>query len=590
VLPNSRAIRTCQRGAVTALTLGLLACSSSDDKNPVTIDPPTAGVDSVAVALYVQETDGELSLHWIGSPMGPLAQSPEQTAVAWIGFGAPFELRWFIGSEQSPVVDFRWKASQIPSAPFVPAAVDSVPTWSSETRAFFANDTDPAQLIPSSCPDGEDCPSQRRWEDSSGGPYRFQLEGRDQDGRVQHFEFEFHVNYPPDTRIVRNGLPPSQSGVAFPRYWYFDDSDNWVATHFAEGDTIPSGSYAVFAVDGTDRLASEVQADSFCCDLALSSDAARLKRQWRAQWSALNDRGESRSEFPTWSISELSDTLGFFVGPFDYHITARARDEHDRSDPTPDEFDFVAGFAPRIVATAPVDGDMVLLGPDGSDPASSQSATATPNVIRYWDTVLDQYWTTQLVDTQAVAGTVFVLPLNFESAADPRQHGVLGDVAGRDFGSAALGWTYEYLSEFDPDNFSREGNGDGDLRSFVDGSSSGFFTRANAIEIFVPNSLWDQPEFFDPDGACLIPEWCDQGAILLRNLGRIGLTVMAKDTSSQSKLSTYPVSLRPSGTNNVQPVNLSELGRRSELVQDIFEVRLVVGGAPGQLVLWPPRP
>jgi hypothetical protein len=522
--------------------------------------------------------------------MGPSPASPEQTDVPWVGYGVPFELHWFVGASDAVITGYRYKASQLDAAPFVPAAIDSVAEWSDRTQATFSNDGVPGDVDPADCPGGIDCPSMRRWPSSSAGPYRFQLESIDDLDRVRHFEFAFEVNYPPDTRILRQGLPASQSGVEFPRYWSFDDNGDWVARHIAEGDTIPSGSYAVFAVEGEDRLASEVATDSFCCDLLASLDGDVVRRQWRAEGTALDDRGVERSVSSLWTDPATVDTTGFFVGPFDYRVSARAVDEHGRRDPSPDEFTFVGGFAPRLQSIEPRAGESILIGQAGADPSSSRAVSVTGGVTLYWDPVLDQYYETQYQGTQAMSGTVYSMSLHFTSAPDPRESGPLPSGAGSGFGRQAGSWAYRYRSEFDPANDIAEGDGDGDLRHFVDGNVDGSFDGSQAVSIFVPDIFWSSPELFDSSGPCVAPEFCDQGDYLRKHLGEISLELQAKGTRSGGRLRTYPYTLRPADGGDGTPVDLSELGRRTPILSESFEVRLVLGGSPGSLQLWPPRP
>lgn len=576
---------------VLLLAGGLTALGGCDDSStPSGPDGgPAEGVgDTVALSLYTFDDGGGERLRWVGTPDGPLPSSPEGTAVPWVGFAVPFEMRWTVGSDSGRIDGYRWKASQLPDAPFFPPAGGENGGWASTPRAEFANDHDPSTLDGSACPDGFDCPSLRRWVGFSPIPFRFQLEARDESGRVQHFEFGFQVNYPPDTHFLEGERPDGIDPPDYPRYWYFDDQGGWTATSFSDGDTIPSGAYAVFAVEAEDRFPSTASSDSFCCDVPLTPESDILRRQWRFDGSEFSDGGQLREIRTQWTPPAVEDTLGFFVGPFDYEMTTRSWDEHGRIDRSEDRLDFVAGFRPRLTAVTPGEGDLVVLAEGGTWPQTTLPVQVSTGVTRFWDPSLRLYQEQFLSGTQGMQGTLYRLPLRFESQSDPRQRGLLPASGSTRFGGVVRSWTYRYLSEFDAENRSLEGPGDGDLRFFVNGRSDGNFEPSEGVEIFVPDAFWQSPEMFDPDGDCVVPSWCDQGRFIQRSLGQIALTGVGKTTDAQSVYRYFSNSVRPGENEGQSERDLSELGRRTDLKSVQFEVWLgLEQEGSAEPMLWP---
>lgn len=574
-----------------ASTFGPLAGCSEDSSDPSGPGGGSfTGTDSVALELHTFDGEGgEARLRWVGSPEGPLPSSPEGTEVPWVGFGVPFEMRWTVTSDSGRVEQYRWKASQAPGAPWVPAEEGGDPVWASATTLEFANDRDPDTLEGENCPDGADCPSIRRWAGISPMPFRFQLEARDESGTVQHFEFGFQVNYPPDTRFLEGARPDGFDPPEYPRFWYFDGQGGWSVTSFSEGDTIPSGSYAVFAVGAEDRFASVSESDSFCCDLPSTPEAENLERQWRFLASDVSDLGSLQELNSQWSVAARDDTLGFFVGPFDYSTRARSRDEHGRIDREEDELSFVAGFPPRVTSVLPEEGMLAVLGPDGSWPETTLPVQTFTSVTRYWDPDLDRFSSDFVEGSESVRGTLHLLPLRFESAADSRQHGVPEASGSSGFGGEVQSWSYRYQSEFDPENRINEGPGDGDLRFFVSAGPDGNFEPEEPVELFVPGIFWDNPDLYDPDGDCPLPELCDQGEYIRRSLGRIELTVVAKSTRSTSSFAWYPSSVRPESAAGQVVKDLSGLGRRSSEERVHFEIWLgLEQDGSSEPLRWPP--
>jgi hypothetical protein len=578
--------------ALPVLMLLLAALSvggcGEEGKDPVGIDPPVVLADSVAFSFYTLEDLGAPRLRWVGDTTGPYAGSPEQTSVPWVGFGVPFEIRWVALSDSGRVDGYRWKATESVEGPWEPAPEGGIPRWSSGTTLRFNNDRDPATLAGVDCPGGDECPTLRRWGSSFNFPFRFQLEAHDLSDRVQHFEFGFHVNYPPEAEFLIDDRPDGIGPPDYPRYWYFDDQGDWVATHFADGDTIPAGAYAVFAVEAEDRFAVAASSDSFCCDLPFTSGAEEIARQWKAEGRTISDFGNLIEVKPFWSPAADVDTLGFFVGPFDWEIQARGRDEHGRPDSTPAEFDFVAGFVPLLTAMQPDDGEVLYLRQSGSWPQSTMTVERINGQIRYWDTIL-QRWSTDPGTGEASSGTLFEIPLRFESEADPRQRGVPTAAGGSGFGSAPLSWGYRWQSEFDPDNEILDGPHDLGVGRYVRGGGDGVYAPPERVQIFVPDLIWTNFEFFDPEGDCTVPAFCDQAEFLRRQLGAIEVELQCKTTASGSTYAYYIDTLRPEDDARVVERDLSDSGRRSAIrtAHLILRLGLEEQGNPDP-VLWPP--
>jgi hypothetical protein len=187
-------------------------------------------------------------------------------------------------------------------------------------------------------------------------------------------KLEFIINYDPDTRILReetageephlyedDPFNPGQNRV-YPYYYLFDQDGNHVSdTVFAEGDTLPNRSIVVFKAVGQDNPE----------DLRFPEISPELDTGYNVMFQGRfeglgNYRGAETARFPInteysplaqtiWEdhtrLQSLSaDTLSFNVGPFNYLMSMRSSDEHERRDNTPDVFAFSGNFEPVVHA------------------------------------------------------------------------------------------------------------------------------------------------------------------------------------------------------------------------------------------------
>jgi hypothetical protein len=284
--------------------------------------------------------------------------------------------------------------------------------------------------------------------------------------------------------------------------------------------------------------------------------APEVRFQTRLEFEA--DEGIRTRLFATlYSAAEVGDTLGFPAGPFAYHVMVRTQDEHDRSDESPDTFDFVAGYLPRVEAVSPSgNASMVLRNPVMGMvwPENEVPYPIPMAVSRYWDG--ERFQPDPAPDRLQVIGHVFSVILRFDGAADPREPA-----------SAARAWAYRLVGEFDPGNALYAPDESDDLSFFVAGEQTNVLERE--VEIFVPELIWFVPEAFEPGS--VNPDFAAMGAYLKSWLGAQTLQAVARTTEAGDTF-TYYAQVRPPDL--PIPLDIERAGRRSSVAEAAFSIHL----------------
>lgn len=521
-------------------------------------------------------------LRWVGSPAGPAPESPEQSDQPYVGFGRPFRIEWEASSPNGAVLGYRFKASQDPSVSFNPASVLGEKQWDASLTSFeYRNDVPPSQLPACNLNTGVNCPPESlRWPS---GEYALNVEAIDEalvESESSAGALLFRVNYPPSTQLV--------TGPTYPYYQIVNAPGDTTRMSFAPGDTVPTRARIVFRSTGEDALppVSGAEYDSFCCDVRLDPQVPEVRFQGQALMSSA-EGGFTRTfqtlfsdllpPDPQTGAYPRSDTLSFVSGPLDFVYRTRAVDEHRRPDLTPESFDFVAGFEPRMLSVSPSTGDTLAL----REPSTGQTWPGTyPYTVgaagtRYWNGV-------QLVETDPspgdpsndIQGRVFRFKLRFEGGPDPR-----------DPRAAIRAWTYSYFSEFDPSNSITDGPVDSKDLSFYANSPQPNvweFGLGEELELFIPNLIWFIPSEFGPTSQNGV--WKAVGAWLRNRMGEINLEVRGRTTALGQRY-VIPRALRPSSLTDLS-VDIGDLGRKTGVTEEQFHIYLKgVGGNPD--ALWP---
>ena len=178
----------------------------------------------------------------------------------------------------------------------------------------------------------------------------------------------FVINYDPQTEILRSVHDPFYdeddihnpgSPRVYPYYVVTSPAGEITATVFQEEDRIPQRSIAAFKAIGWDDhrdirkvdLPDEEAAD-FGVKFQVKFDAEGKYRggentiyRFATQYT---EAVPSVWDDYTNPAVGSSDTAAFIVGPFDYVVSMRTVDEHDRRDGTPDTFAFYANHPPEM--------------------------------------------------------------------------------------------------------------------------------------------------------------------------------------------------------------------------------------------------
>jgi len=511
---------------------------------------------------------------WPWAP-DPDVTSPENTERPIVGFLNHFQICWEASSPNGAILGYRYLASESPSADLIPTRIDEetgeeLPDWTLDTTCFdFQNrinqdDLDPGNLPPECASGWRDCPELKRW---AAGVHKLQVVALDEalvQNGTQEGELRYSVNYPPETELVRD--------VGWPRYSV--DGVNWIT--FADGDTIPDGSYVLFKQFGVDRFERNRNSPLLqglpCCDVPFSNadPDSEVRYQTRvADARAINDQGASIFWKTSFSPAEYADTLGFHVGPFDYTVSFRAQDEHLTEDTTPDEIRFVAGFPPRVDSISPSAGDSLLIRDPafGSTrwPGNTVSYTINfdelpPGQQRYWDGGKYLFAADKPPGTIGpVTGKIIRYRVHFAGSGDPREPA-----------TSIQSWTYEIFGEYDPDNRIKEGAGRDVFGTYSAPGTPNEWEMAadgDGVEIFIPDLIWRFPDFFKPGGP---PGYPEMGALLARQLGHIQIRAAGKTTKSGDEFQYCFLTVRESCGSNASRIQLSSLGRRTQEMQSEF--------------------
>jgi hypothetical protein len=140
------------------------------------------------------------------------------------------------------------------------------------------------------------------------------------------------------------------------------------ATTFAQGDTIPHRSIAMFKSIGWDDhrdirkwdLPDEEPADFGVMFQAKYDASGRYRGSETTIYNFATQYTEAApsvwDDYTDPSVGS-SDTVSFLVGPFDYVVSMRTVDEHQRRDGTPDTLAFHANFPPEVQCVEVVTDD-----------------------------------------------------------------------------------------------------------------------------------------------------------------------------------------------------------------------------------------
>ncbi len=599
---------TVDRGATPSkeITFHIVAV---DDRGAIDPTPArlrffnnTLGNPTLRFSLFV-DVDAQGNggtLRWVGTPSGPDPTSPEQTARPFVGFRRPFRIEWE-GSTPNfdsqtgvdGIVGYRFKAQQA-SGDFVPP-LDGTgeKQWSLERTSFVYLNERPASdpAVGANCDPvtGADCdPSLFRFPS---GPFTLSVEAIDRalvETTASSGFLRFEVNYPPETEILVDAGTPSfvvlaadgsqlRSGVITPSSGAFID-------------TIPVGALVTVRSSGFDRFVDSVppgQTDLLCCDTPLEAigdtsaiGVPEVRYQTRVTTVRREEPGDAGISFTNgFSTPRAANPITFTVGPLDYTVISRTQDEHNRPDPTPDEFDFVAGFRPKIdvdgFLPGPVAGDSLILRFPLGGPSrwpENEVDYEFADESRWWLPENSGECAGKLYESDpgsgaiSIAGRVHRFRPIFAGKPDPR-----------DPLAAVKAWTYAFNSDADPFNQIVEGRESRDLGSFVDSPTDNVWTWsvADAIEIWIPSSLWFSPETFDPEvGADAASQ--SVGCLLRKQMGEITMRVVGRSTRATETFNLY-AETRNDSTDNFNVLPVGKYGRKTEVFEFKFWIYAGLG-------------
>jgi hypothetical protein len=377
-------------------------------------------------------------------------------------------------------------------------------------------------------PDAVCPPDSVRWPSDS---YRLRVEAIDEalvESRPAEGELEFVVNYAPETRLRRDATWPN----------YSEPGSGGARLRLAEGDTIPLASYVSFDMVGNDKTTDTVFPALYgdlCCDIIQNDSTVTLQ----ANYDFVSDRGrfittrstQRSAPFRAPPGSGEPDSIGFQVGPFHYEVEFVARDEHGRTDRTPDKFVFSAGFQPRVLSTTPAHGDSLVLWGALESPWPGSLAASRKQATRWWtgnEWLDDPARCRDPAECAEVSGFLFSFRGEFRGSAHPRENGV-----------TIRSWQFENVGENDPENLFRNGWESQGLNQWIATESTPdvwSWADEAALEVFVPIQLWFQLASYEPCGGefpeCneLFEEQRRQGKFLARQLGAQRMSLWARNT------------------------------------------------------------
>lgn len=564
------------------------ACSGDDsggdvggpgpDPDP---DPdPQFDIDIVRFRVWTLEAGGAEKLRWIGTWEGPLEESPEQTRWPWVGYGRAFRVDWKAFSNDLPIRDHEYRVSQREFGPWF--SVEGA-----QADFDFANLLEADLLVGESCPEGPDCVGQLRFDSSR---YRIQVNATTTGDRQLDEELgvlEFEVNYPPSVEMVIDPATGPDDPDASPVVSWIKTDGSVHRAALVAGDSVPSGATVRFRVRGWDRFASTTETDSFCCDEQLDASGTAVSYHGRTDFVWSDAEADLDTLFTIFGPISEDAVLSMDVGPFDYIAAIRALDEHGRRGASV-EFPFVAGFPPVPPTVNLADGSTGLLNPErDAQPGEIQFELSEP-VSLGWDPVIG--WVDENMPV-TLQGYWYEIPMSFRGLAHPRVRDVSTDpppdasVFSEEYSDHVRSFAYELVHEDDPFNANTEGPGDrDDFWLPVDEIGELDLSGDGTWRIFVPDLVFTNPEFFDPEGDCVSEDFCAIGRALLEQLGEFEMRFRSHTTRPGSTFHQES----PAASRDVI-LDLQRHGRFSDWVSLRCSVRLAFTDAGGAVTgLWPP--
>lgn len=371
-------------------------------------------------------------------------------------------------------------------------------------------------------------------------------------------DLNFVHNYDPETMILGHAKPHDVDGDGtvepgealsfardpfypgdtndYPFYEVYRPDGTVATTSFAEGSRVPQRAVVHFKAIGWDDprdtrlrdipgltppgygLRFQAKFDAVGRFLGGENSLFRFSTQYSALQNSVWD------DFDNVAIGS-ADTISFTVGSFDYRVSMRALDEHERRDGTPDVFAFYANFRPEVQCVEVVTGvtpsgypedscsDVLktyycalATTPNAPDPAWTrlQQLYTVPRTV-YFNPATNAVWYEQPTDITGLASVSgyfyeYKLLLYAEDQQDerlflPRRSPT--DIAYGNPADRALSWRYKIVSHRDSlTNVIREGGGSDDLTqvsyTFNDTYSANYDNNGVwklQVEVFAPQLL-----------------------------------------------------------------------------------------------------
>jgi hypothetical protein len=198
---------------------------------------------------------------------------------------------------------------------------------------------------------------------------------------------------------------------------------------------------------------------------------------------------------------------------------------------------------------------------------------------RTWDPAANRYVEGNVEGSFPVQGAWFRFSPEFVGVSHPREPAPQGVRA----------WSYEMVGQFDPFNAILNGRGFDNITRYTDSPELNRWTFVgdDRVEVFIPSLAWTDLEFLDPEGECLAGDWCDVGTVMRRYLGSYEFRVRGRSTAGSELFEQATPEVVP-GTGIREEINLTSFGRRTEIVERTFSIRLGIADESGALAtIWP---
>jgi hypothetical protein len=154
------------------------------------------------------------------------------------------------------------------------------------------------------------------------------------------------VNFDPDTRIINARSSYSLNDIPYYRYVDFEDGIP---------DTVPLGSWLRIAYVGMDDHRDGTACDGGSADLCMGYQVAYYLSSVHEPNVQEFSLWQPRTGVHDTDPSSPADSNSFSIGPFEYHLSVRARDEHGRPDASPPHVDIVGNFNPTMDSVVVMD-------------------------------------------------------------------------------------------------------------------------------------------------------------------------------------------------------------------------------------------